>query len=259
MNTKTSLLVYVAIVLLATSASARSLTQSTYTDADIYIFALNLEYLEANFYHCAAYGTPITNNNGGPDPTGSLGSAAIAQPDINLTAFSAAANAAFGTTLSPVFSYATANLTFLDAAFLLEDVGVTAYNGAAPFITDTTLLGNAVGIGLVEAYNAGIIRKTLYDNRATIDQYGLPVGTVIDTISAARGMLSTAADSSMNSTDEGITTEVDGSETETLVPSGAYNIAFARSPAEVVAIVYLGSPSTPGGFFPNGVNRNIQG
>jgi len=52
-----------------------------------------------------------------------IGSAAIAQPAINLTAFSAAANAAFGTTLSPVFSYATANLTFLDAAFLLEDVG----------------------------------------------------------------------------------------------------------------------------------------
>ena len=52
------------------------------------------------------------------------------------------------------------------------------------------------------------IRKTLYDNRATIDQYGLPVGTVIDTISAARGMLSAAADSSMNSADEGITTQV---------------------------------------------------
>lgn len=26
--------------------------------------------LQANFYHCAAYGTPITNNLGGPDPTG---------------------------------------------------------------------------------------------------------------------------------------------------------------------------------------------
>lgn len=51
------------------------------------------------------------------------GSAAIAQPAINLTAFSAAANAAFNTTLDPVFSYATANLTFLDSAFLLEDVG----------------------------------------------------------------------------------------------------------------------------------------
>ena len=51
----------------------------------------------------------------------------------------------------------------------------------------------------------------------------------------------------------------DGTETETLVPSGSYNIAFARTPAEVLAIVYLGSPSTPGGFFPNGVNGNIQG
>lgn len=50
-----------------------------------------------------------------------------------------------------------------------------------------------------------------------------------------------------------------GVETETLVPTGAYNIAFARTPAEVLAIVYLGSPSTPGGFFPNGVNGNIQG
>ncbi|DBA72771.1 hypothetical protein WJX79_010734 [Trebouxia sp. C0005] len=289
MNTKTSLLVYAAIALLATSTSARTLTQSTYTDADIYNFALNLEYLEANFYHCAAYGTPISNNNGGPDPTGcvignydsatlalavelagdeashvlaiqaALGSAAIAQPAINLTAFSAAANAAFGTTLSPVFSYATANLTFLDAAFLLEDVGVTAYNGAAPLITDTTLLGNAVGIGLVEAYHAGIIRKTLYDNRATLDQYGIPVGTVIDTISAARGMLSASADSSMNSADEGITSDTTGTETETIVPSGAYHIAFSRTPAEVLAIVYLGSPSTPGGFFPNGVNGNIQG
>ena len=194
------------------------------------------------------------------------------------------------------------------------------------------------------------IRKTLYDNRLTLDQYGIPVGTVIDTISAARGMLSAAADSAMNSADEGITTEVvrfhllsartysalqcntwmphadkewhhtclvcaharhvlhkniaccmcmrnfgtdaknmgsefarlhyrhqsnkgviarlvstqvvvlqNGMEIETLVPSGAYNIAFARTPAEVLAIVYLGSPSTPGGFFPNGVNGNIQG
>ena len=36
-------------------------------------------------------------------------------------------------------------------------VGVTAYNGAAPLISDTTLLANAVGIGLVEAYHAGIV------------------------------------------------------------------------------------------------------
>ena len=44
-----NLFAYVAIALLATSASARTLTQSTYTDADIYNFALNLEYLEVRF------------------------------------------------------------------------------------------------------------------------------------------------------------------------------------------------------------------
>ncbi len=44
-----SFFAYVAIALLATSASARTLTQSTYTDADIYNFALNLEYLEVRF------------------------------------------------------------------------------------------------------------------------------------------------------------------------------------------------------------------
>jgi hypothetical protein len=46
---------------------------------------------------------------------------------------------------------------------------------------------------------------------------------------------------------------------ETLVPTGPYNIAFSRTPAEVLAIVSLGSASTPGGFFPAGVNGAIQG
>ena len=26
--------------------------------------------MQANFYHCAVYGSPIPNNNGGPDPEG---------------------------------------------------------------------------------------------------------------------------------------------------------------------------------------------
>ena len=79
------------------------------------------------------------------------------QPLINLTALSAAANAAAGTTLSPPFEYYTNYITGLLSAFVFEDVGVTAYNGAAPLITDKTLLGAAVGIGLVEGYRAGVV------------------------------------------------------------------------------------------------------
>ena len=50
----------------------------------------------------------------------------------------------------------------------------------------------------------------------------------------------------------------DGETLTTIVPTGAYSIAFSRTPAEVLAIVYLGSATTPGGFFPNGLNGSIK-
>ena len=89
--------------------------------------------------------------------TVSTGASAVAQPQINLTAVSAAANAAYGTTLSPMFNYYSSDVTGLLSAFIFEDVGVTAYNGAAPLISDKTLLAAAVGIGLIEGYHAGIV------------------------------------------------------------------------------------------------------
>ena len=89
------------------------------------------------------------------------GSAAVAQPQIDLSAVTAAANAAFGETLSPAFTYYANDITGLLSAFIFEDVGVTAYNGAAPLITSKALLAPAVGIGLVEGYHAGIV-STLF-------------------------------------------------------------------------------------------------
>ena len=89
--------------------------------------------------------------------TVSAGASAVAQPQINLTAVSAAANAAYDMTLSPMFNYYSNDVTGLLSAFIFEDVGVTAYNGAAPLISDKTLLAAAVGIGLIEGYHAGIV------------------------------------------------------------------------------------------------------
>lgn len=91
-----------------------------------------------------------------------VGSAAVAQPLINLTAVSAAANAALGTSLSPPFDYSSGDFEVLLSAFVFEDVGVTAYNGAVPYLLGSpALLSAAVSIGLVEGYHSGAVRSPL--------------------------------------------------------------------------------------------------
>ena len=149
------------------------------SDADLLNFALNLEYLEANYYHFAAFGTAIPTDVQGTSPgaiTGGakvnftdplvsqyareiaadelehvrflrsvLGLAAVAQPAINISgaangAFSAAAQAAGLVPSGAAFDPYASDEAFLLGAYIFEDVGVTAYKGATPLIANKTLL-----------------------------------------------------------------------------------------------------------------------
>ena len=264
-------------------------TAPTYVDADYLNFALNLEYLEAQFYLNAATGSGLTaadmgsgagaTTGGGtaiPSSTitavqqqylyevaqneldhvrllrSALGSAAVACPAINIgTSFSALAIAsgiiASGATFNPFTSYAD----FLLGAFIFEDVGVTAYLGAAGKLTTPSNLTAAAEIMAVEAYHAASIRTqiVLADSTASgATASSNPYLAYANDISALRATLGGGGEVALSAT--------------SIVPCDATNaIAFARTTDEVLHIVYgtaNGAGVSSGGFFPNGLNGNIK-
>lgn len=253
------------------------------SDASILNFALNLEYLEAEFYLRAVTGVGLadgmTTGKGkrGPVSGGravqfqtplirkyaeeiaadekahvaflrsALGGAAVSRPSISLDAsFSAAATAAGLIQPGEVFDPYANEINFLLAAFIFEDVGVTAYKGAAGFIRNKTFLDAAAGLLAVEAYHAGIIRTALYaQGVATPALY-----SSVQKISDARDSLDGPTD-----LDQGIGTAA----VANLVPTDANGLAFSRTTGQVLNVVYLNPDSVEaGGFFPNGVNGSIH-
>jgi Ferritin-like domain len=122
-----------------------------------------------------------------------------------------------------------------------EDVGVTAFKGAAPLISNKAFLSAAAGILAVEAYHAATIRTELFE-RGLAPQ--------ANAISAARDRLD-----GPGGDDQGIT--LNG--TANIVPTDSNSIAFGRTPGRVLNIVYLTPKvATSGGFYPNGVNGQLH-
>lgn len=273
-----------------------ALAQSA-SDADVLNFALNLEYLEAEFYIRAATGEGLPFNlvkgvgrvgrvRGGravnfqtpiirqyareiaADERAhvaflrqALGSAAVSRPDIDLTdSFTGAARAAGLVGPDETFDAFANENNFLLAAYIFEDVGVTAYKGAAPLITNATFLEAAAGILAAEAYHAGNIRTVLYGRGIETPSLGLIEASLA--ISDARDSLDGASD-----VDQGVAAVdgngeviVDGTvPVGNIVPTDANGICYSRSAGQVLNVVYLTPASaTGGGFFPNGVNGLIN-
>ncbi len=259
-------------------------------DPDILNFALNLEYLEAQFYSYAVFGTGLPSNlltglgtqgtvTGGQQVTFSdpvvaayareiagdevahvtfiraaLGGSAVAMPSIDVGgtdpngAFSTAARAAGLVGPGVAFNPYANDENFLLGAFIFEDVGVTAYKGAAPLITNKTYLEAAAGIMAAEAYHAGLIRATLYSKGIATPS----LATSADAISDARDSLDGPSDD-----DQGILGA--NASISNIVPADMNAIAFSRSTGQVLNIAYLNSAAVAkGGFFPNGTNGTID-
>ncbi|MGH9512866.1 MAG: ferritin-like domain-containing protein [Terriglobales bacterium] len=226
--------------------SVGKLHAASITDADIVNFALNLEYLEAEFYLMSTWGTTLTrlgvissSDQTGPTTGGkmvnfsganiafvasglrtdevehvkylraALGSAAVPKPAINLDALG--------------YGYANVN-DFMKLARQFEDVGVSAYLGAAPLIQNKTYLDAAARIMDTEAQHSGSIRLACI-------WYGVN---------------SPAVDSMDVPPTEAAPFDVDGT-----------GLSIPRTTTQVLNIVYGGGAHS-GGFYPNGMNGNIK-
>ncbi|WP_380783267.1 ferritin-like domain-containing protein [Sphingomonas sp. R86520] len=280
----------------STSASAQSVT-----DADVLNFALNLEYLEAQFYSYAATGNGLPNSMltgtgtqgavlGGrqvafTDPIvaqyakeiaadeiahvnflrTALGASAVSQPaiDVSVTATSAFSNAARAAGLigaGASFDVYANDENFLLGAFIFEDVGVTAYKGAAPLLTSKAYLEAAAGLLAVEAYHAAIVRTTLYGKGIATPS----LRTSADAISNARDSLDGSTDldqgiSPVTQTPINLSTTQAAVTASNIVPLDANGVAFSRSTSQVLNIVYLNKgAASAGGFFPAGMNGNVK-
>jgi hypothetical protein len=280
-------------------------TGNSYTDADVLNFALNLEYLEAEFYLRAATGSGLASADTAPGSasattTGAvtagsaamvtgltaaqqeivaeiafeeqahvrflrsaLGSAAVARPAIDLSFFpklATAAGIANGASFNPFASFDA----FLVGAFVFEDVGVTAYSGAAGLITSAGIsagyLAAAAGILAVEAYHAAYVRTTLTARGIAMGASAYPYVGIANQVEALRATLTvgnSAAPGTSGSVETPLNIPTSTSMPSAIVPADSTNaIGFARTVNQVLHIVYgsatVGTKS--GGFFPNGVN-----
>jgi hypothetical protein len=277
-------------------AGDKAWAQSTDIDVAILQFALNLEYLEAEFYLRAGFGVGLVPGQLGPAAGTITGGSLVPFTDPLIAAYAreianeerqhvnflrAALTAATGSapscpaldlqssfqTLGSIaglgsnFNPFANDMSFLLGAYVFEDVGVTAYHGAAPLITNKAYLDKAAGILAVEAYHAGLVRTVLFANgqhgptqaisnvRATLD--GTAGTQNLDDYGVGPANYShiTLASDNMNGSLLG------GFPTNN--PPGDNAIAFDRTTRQVLNIVYGGVNATKGLFFPNGLNGTI--
>jgi hypothetical protein len=230
----------------AGAISSRDLKADTASDIAILQFALNLEYLEAEFYTVITTGLTIDRlgigitglGNQGPSIGG--GRVSLSEPVMNIALELAADERAHVKLLrtvlgaaaiaKPTIDFSVAGVfdefSFLKVSRVLEDVGVTAYGGAAPLLTDKTIVGAAARILATEAEHTGAIRYHISQFTALRPQ-ALDNADIVSRIVSA---------------------------------DPATGLTAVRSPSQVLALVFLNSAAgtTRGGLFPNGVNGPIN-
>lgn len=244
-----------AAVAAASPRSAAAQTTAAPSVVDVLNFALNLEYLEANFYLYASTGTGLSSslNGSGAAVQGAPGQLpldantlavckALAQDEVNHIADLRSAISALGGNpiAQPVINLSangavTTQAQFLSAARQFTALGGSAYVGGAQLlVSNPAVLTTAGQILGAEGQHAGVLAY----------------------LCVTQGVASPAIDAQ----------DVPPSQTGFFTVSSDHALSPARNTSQALGVVYgVSTPATTtppagttmGGFFPNGVNGNI--
>jgi hypothetical protein len=257
-------------------------------DLDILNFALNLEYLESNYYIMAATGSGLNDTlrtgtgtqgalTGGRRVTfadatvasyareiaadenqhvvflrGQLASAAVAMPAINIDGGASGAFTAAARAAGVVGPMGTFDPYESDDTWLLGGMLLSDV-GVTAYKGSASSISSKV---ILEAA-AGILAVEAYHSgllRTLLYRRGVEtpaLRTNADLISNARDSLDGPTD-----LDQGITGTATASN---IVPADSNGIVFGRTPGQVLNIAYLNKAAvTSGGFFPAGINGNVK-
>lgn len=245
-----------AAAAVATVSVGEARAQSGVPIVDVLNFALNLEYLEANFYLYASTGAGLSSslNGNGTAVQGAPGKLpldantlavcqALAQDEVDHIADLRSAITSLGSTpvAQPRINLAangtiTTQAQFIAAARQFTALGGSAYIGSAQLlVSNPAILTTASQILGAEGQHAGVLSY----------------------LAIAQGINSPAIDAQ----------DVPPSATMYFTLDSAHALAPSRTPQQVLGVAYgvstAGTVNPPtgvtlGGFFPNGFNGNVK-
>ncbi|XP_058077161.1 ferritin-like catalase Nec2 isoform X1 [Magnolia sinica] len=262
-------------------------------DVDKIQFALNLEYLEAEFFLYGALGYGLDGvapeiAQGGPPPIGgkkanldrlthqiieefgyeevghlraiksTVGGFPRPLIDISSKNFATIFDNAFEKPLSPPFDPYISSVNYLLASYVIPYVGLVGYVGTNPNINGYVSKRLLAGLLGVEAGQDAVIRALLYERA---DELVLPYKrTVAEFTARVSDLRNRLANCGIK--DEGLFVPLQlGAENKTtsnILSANADSLSYARTPAEILRTVYgTGDESKPGGFFPEGGSGSI--
>ena len=245
------------------------------TDIDLFNFALNLEYLETDFYlrglgmtvdevFRTSFGAPVKGGRkvqfSNPAREGMIkniagnevahirfvraitGSQASQRPPIDMDAGFAAVAAAAG--LSDFDPFGN-EMDFFLGGMLFEDVGVSVLKGSARKLKSLALRESAAGLLGSEGYHMGAIRSIVYKMGDTWRSRAAAISEFRDRLDGPQDL------------DQ---PPVKIGNMANITPANENGIALGRTPEHALNIIY-GNPARgimAGGFYPEGFNGRIR-